>query len=248
MRLNYPHAKLASLMAASLALLAPLALAPSASVAAAPALAPVTQVLFDMNEPANATTMLDGSSNGLDTPINQAGVDTGVAYGDALGYWWARKGPNSLPVAPERIIQVADNPLLDPMGDTFTVEIRYRTKENFGNIIQKGQSASKGGQWKIQNPMGLPSCLFKSATGSQGVRSTINLSDNEWHTITCVREPTRLTMYVDGVFIGRKNGSSGVINNTIPMTIGGKINCDQVITTCDYFSGNIDYVKITRGA
>ena len=38
----------------------------------------------------------------------------------------------------------------------------------------------------------------------------------------------------------------GIIDNKIPMTIGGKINCDQVKTTCDYFSGNIDYVSITK--
>lgn len=248
MRLTQRNRRLGALAVASVAMVAPLALSPLSSQAAAPALAPVTQVLFDMNEPANATTMIDSSGNGLDTPINQAGLDTGVAYNGATGYFWARKGPNALPVAPERIIQVADNPLLDPMGDTFTVEIRYRTKENFGNIIQKGQSATKGGQWKIQNPMGLPSCLFKSATGSQGVRSKVNTSDNEWHTITCVREPTRLTMYVDGVSQGVKRSSSGIIDNKIPMTIGGKINCDQVITTCDYFSGNIDYVKLTRGS
>jgi hypothetical protein len=230
------------------------AFATSASLAAAPVasgvsvLAPVTQVLYEMNEPAGATTMVDSSGNGVNAPINQAGLDTGVVYNGSTGYFWPRKGPNSLPVAPERVIQVADNPLLDPMGDTFTVEIRYRTKENFGNIIQKGQSATPGGQWKIQNPMGLPSCLFKSPTGQAGVRSTINLSDNEWHTLTCVRTPTRVTMYIDGVYHKRRIANTGTINNTIPMTIGGKINCNQTTITCDYFSGMIDYVKLTRGA
>ena len=54
-------------------------------------------------------------------------------------------------------------------------------------------------------------------------------------------------MYVDGVFMSRKVGSTGAIDNTIPMTIGGKINCDQVAITCDYFTGMIDYVRISRG-
>lgn len=240
------NAKVGALVIAALATSASLAAAPVASGALA--LAPVTQVLYDMNEPTDATTMTDSSGNGLDAPINQAGLDTGEVYNDSTGYFWPRKGPNALPVAPERVIQVADNPLLDPLGDTFTVEIRYRTKENFGNIIQKGQSASRGGQWKIQNPMGLPSCLFKSPTGQAGVRSTINLSDNEWHTLTCVRTPTRVTMYIDGVYHKRRIANTGIIDNTIPMTIGGKINCDQVVTTCDYFSGMIDYVTLTRGS
>lgn len=230
------------------------ALATSTSLVNAPVatgaspLAPVTEVFYEMNEPADATTMTDSSGNGLNAAINQDGLDTGVVYNDSTGYLWARKGPNALPVAPERVIQVADNPLLDPRGDTFTVEIRYRTKENFGNIIQKGQSATPGGQWKIQNPMGLPSCLFKSPTGQAGVRSTINLSDDAWHTLTCVRTPTRVTMYIDGVYHRRRIADSGTIDNTKAMTIGGKINCDQVVTTCDYFSGMIDYIKLTRGS
>lgn len=239
------NAKVGALIVAALATSA-LTAAPVASGASA--LAPVTQVHYEMNEPAGATTMVDTSGNGLNAPINQDGLDTGVDYNGSTGYFWARKGPNSLPVAPERIIQVADNPFLDPRGDTFTVEIRYRTQENFGNIIQKGQSASVGGQWKIQNPMGLPSCLFKSPSGQAGVRSTINLSDNLWHTLTCVRTPTRVTMYIDGVFHKRRIANTGTIDNKVAMTIGGKINCDQVVTTCDYFSGMIDYVKLTRGA
>ena len=56
-----------------------------------------------------------------------------------------------------------------------------------------------------------------------------------------------MTMYVDGVFRQPKNGSTGTIDNSVPMTVGGKINCDQVETTCDYFAGEIDYVKITKG-
>jgi hypothetical protein len=53
-------------------------------------------------------------------------------------------------------------------------------------------------------------------------------------------------MYVDGVFRNKKNGTTGRIDNAIAMTIGGKINCDQVEVTCDYFSGQIDYVRITK--
>ena len=55
-------------------------------------------------------------------------------------------------------------------------------------------------------------------------------------------------MYVDGVFRNRKNGTTGTIDNGIPMTIGGKINCDQIDITCDYFSGQIDFIKITKAA
>jgi hypothetical protein len=29
------------------------------------------------------------------------------------------------------------------------------------------------------------------------------------------------------------------------MTIAGKLNCDQVNVSCDYFAGGLDYVKIS---
>jgi hypothetical protein len=31
------------------------------------------------------------------------------------------------------------------------------------------------------------------------------------------------------------------------MTVGGKINCNQENITCDYFSGDIDYIRIYKG-
>ncbi len=225
------------------------ALITSLSLAVAPMAVgdPVEQANYQMNEPGGATTMIDSSGNGLNGTIDQSGLDTGVAFGGAIGYSWARKPPESLPVAPERVIQVPDNPALDPRGDTFTVEVRYRTKEKFGNIIQKGQSRTVGGQWKIQNPQGRPSCLFKSPTRSGAIRSDIFLNDNQWHVLKCVRTATAVEIWIDGVFHKRKNGWTGVIDNKKPLVIGGKIECDQITVTCDYYSGMIDWVRITRG-
>lgn len=229
---------------------APVMAAPAATGSpATAALLPITQVLFEMDEAPGATTMLDSSGHGLSAPIDQSGLDTGVVDDGATGYLWPFRPPNLPPPSPERIIQVADDPLLDPLGDTFTVEVRYRTKEKFGNIIQKGQSASRGGQWKIQNPLGKPSCLFKDSFGRRtSTRSRVALNDNAWHTLTCVRTTSSVTMYVDGAYMNRQVGTTGTIDNTIPMTVAGKINCDQVEITCDYFSGMIDYVRITRGS
>jgi hypothetical protein len=56
-----------------------------------------------------------------------------------------------------------------------------------------------------------------------------------------------VTAYVDGVFNHRKNGATGTIDTNVPVTIGDTFNCDQVRVTCDYFSGVIDYVRISRG-
>ena len=224
-----------------------LALAAGLVVAAAPASGESSiEADYQMNEPADATTMTDSSGNGLDAVIDQTGLDTGFEFDGAIGYHWDRRNPNEPPASPERVIKVADDSHLDPGNDVFTVEIRFRTKEKFGNIIQKGQSRSKGGQWKIQNPQGRPSCLFKGSIQRSATRVKTPLNDNEWHTLTCVRTMDSVEAYVDGVFNNRKRGYTGTIDNKIPMSIGGKTNCDQIKITCDYFSGEIDYVRITR--
>jgi|tagenome__1003787_1003787.scaffolds.fasta_scaffold20416254_1 hypothetical protein len=204
---------------------------------------------FEMDEPVGSTVMTD-SVGGVNGAIaSSPEITTGVAFDGATGYQWTRRPPNQPPAVPEHVIQVPDNPALEPGSNytSFTVEIRYRTKENFGNITQKGQSASRGGQWKIQNPQGMPSCLFKDGTGARvatRVKSPIN--DNQWHTLTCVLTRTRVTALVDGVEVNHKNGSIGTVDNSIPMTVGGKINCNQSTITCDYFSGMIDYIRITK--
>ena len=41
---------------------------------------------------------------------------------------------------PERVVQVPDNSALEPVNDDFTIEIRFRFTDKFGNMAQKGQS------------------------------------------------------------------------------------------------------------
>ncbi len=201
---------------------------------------------WEMNESPGATVMHDSGSLHLNGTVDPAGVESGFSFDGATGYHWERRAPDKLPVAPERIISVPDNPLLDAGAGTFTLEIRYRTKENFGNIIQKGQAKSYGGQWKVQAPKGIPSCLFKGPLGRVATGAKTPINDNQWHTLTCVKTPTSVTMSVDGVYRNKKNGTTGTIDNKKSITIGGKPDCDQIEVTCDYFSGEIDYVTITK--
>ncbi len=210
-------------------------------------------VVYQMNEGPGATTMIDtGGSNlhGAISPTAAAhGLTSGVGFQGATGYLWAFRSPTEPPAEPERVIQVPDNSILDAGSDVFTIEIRYRTNNSFGNIMQKGQATSAGGQWKIQAPGGRPSCLFKDGAGNRStVRSSIDLSDTgQWATLRCVRDASYVTMYINGVRNGRNSASNvGTINNNAPLTIGGKRNCDQIEVTCDYFSGSIDYVTLTH--
>jgi hypothetical protein len=70
------------------------------------------------------------------------------------------------------------------------------------------------------------------------------VNDGQRHTARCERTSASVVMTVDGVVNGRNRNPTGGIANTRPITIAGKLNCDQAETTCDCFADDIDYVKI----
>ncbi len=206
-----------------------------------------TDALWEMNESSGTTVMRDSSGvqPALDGAVNPSGV---VANGEY--YHWQQRCPACLPVDTTRIVQVPDNPRLeipDP-SVTYTLEFRYKTRSSVGNIMQKGQSGTVGGQIKVQLPNGTPQCLFKGANGVRvGTGSRVNLSDGNWHIVKCVHTANRVTEFVDGAQVSYKNGSTGPINNAKPFVVGGKLSCDQGNTTCDYYSGDIDWIRISHG-
>ncbi len=222
-----------------------------AAIGVAPASAVVssTSALWEMNEGRGATTMVDSSGNGNDGVIGSA-VRTSVWYQGAKGYRWTFASPTKPPAKPERLILVQNNDL-NPGSADYAIELRYRTNQPFGNIIQKGQGGASGGYYKLENPKGKIKCVFRgrAANGDwarKQVQSPTALNDNQWHTVRCEREGTKLRLYVDGSLVKTANGSTGTISNNQPVSIGGKKNCDQIKRTCDYFTGHIDYIKIEQ--
>ena len=211
----------------------------------AQAATPVTIANWQMNEAAGARTMVD--STGRFNGVIGTEVVTGATFGGSTGYRFERLKPNTPPARPEHIVRVPNSALLNPGNRAeYAVEVRYRTSNPFGNIVQKGQAGAKGGYWKIQLPQGEASCLFRGPGGvTNAVRSRgIQINDNQWHTVRCVATPTEARLYIDGVFIGRNRGTTGQIVNSEPVYVGGKGFCDQVKITCDYFGGDIDYVRL----
>lgn len=80
------------------------------------------------------------------------------------------------------------------------------------------------------------------------MNSGVALNDGAWHTVRCERTADRVAMTVDagtGAQITRRAlGITGNIANASPLTIGGKASCNQTTVTCDYFTGDIDFVSI----
>lgn len=222
-------------------------------VAAQPAHAAATVTIADweMNEPVGATVMNDSSGAGINGSIGSA-VKTGVVVNGATGYEWTSTNPNQPPPKPERLLQVPDS-RLNPGSRDYAVTVRFRTTHSYGNMIQKGQSATPGGYFKWEIPNGQLMCLFRSRDasghllGEKSVKSPIGmpLNDGAWHTVRCEKTVNQVTMTIDGTTtVASPHGTIGPISNNVPLTIAGKLNCDQVSVTCDYFAGDIDYVKI----
>jgi hypothetical protein len=223
------------------------------TVAAQPAHAAATVTIADweMNEPPGATVMLDSSGNGINGSIGSA-VHTGFVYNGATGYEWLPGSPTAPPPKPERLVQVPDS-RLNPGTRDFAVTVRFRTTTSYGNIIQKGQSTTPGGYFKWEIPSGQLMCLYRSRnlagtiTGQNSVKSPdgMKLNDGAWHTVRCEKRYTGVTMTIDGAITIQSSASKiNGISNNYPLTIGGKVDCDQVTTTCDYFAGDIDWVHI----
>jgi hypothetical protein len=205
---------------------------------------------WEMNEPAGSGVMLD-ATGAHDGAIDPNATAEGLTLNGSF-YHWSQRCSACLPVAPDRVVQVpdaADGSLDIPDPNTiYTLTFRFRTHSGAGNYMQKGQSATKGGQVKVQAPKGNVQCLFKGANGVRvGTGGGPLTNDGLWHTVSCVHTATKVQKFTDGVLVGTKNGATGPIDNKTPFLVGGKSFCDQITVTCDYFVGDIDWVEISHG-
>jgi hypothetical protein len=208
--------------------------------------ATTTLALWNLDEAAGATVMHDSSGNAVDGSIGSAVVTGGLSNGVNF-YTWTNVKPTEPPAKPERLVRVEDS-RLNFGTKNFAISFRYRTTHPFGNIMQKGQAKTVGGQIKFQLPKGNVSCMVRG-TSQRAVRSVGSYRDGLWHTVRCERNATGIIMTISDaagnvVETKKLNGPTGNFSNRFPFTIGGKPECDQITVTCDYFAGDIDWVKI----
>jgi hypothetical protein len=195
--------------------------------------------VWQLNESAGARVMVDSSGN-----RRHGSIGSEIRVGGGM-YRFPWRRPNTPPANPQHLAQVPHSNALNPGAGDYAVELRMRTTHSFGNVVQKGQAGSKGGYFKFEQPGGKIACLFRGSGGqSTASSSSVRVNDGRWHTVRCERTPAMVVMTVDGVVTSRNHNPTGTIANTRPLTIAGKLTCDQVEITCDYFAGDIDYVKI----
>jgi len=228
-------------MLLSVGLALALAIGVVASGGPASAAATVTVGLWNLNEASGARTAVDSSGNGQHGRVGslvQTGVNSRTAYRFPSG--------TAAPAAPHLVI-VPNSARLNPGGGDFSVEVRFRTTRAASNVVQKGQAGTAGGYWKVELHKGHATCLFRGGNGHQvAAGSTTRVDNGAWHTVRCDRTANSVAIVVDGVRQRSTAGSSGSVANTLELAIGGKSRCNQTTVGCDFFTGDIDYVRVLK--
>jgi concanavalin A-like lectin/glucanase superfamily protein len=136
------------------------------------------------------------------------------------------------------------NPGSSPMEFSVSVHLRSRppTGSNLDyDILRKGIASTKGGMYKLEVPhSGTPVCRFAGSLGDVRVTGAKDVADGRWHTVTCARTATGVSVAVDGGSPRVRSGATGTISNTANLVIGAKPGSD-------YTNGTIDEVSVSVG-
>jgi len=229
---------------AALALGAALAGTAAAALPVAAASAPVA--VWQMNEPAGATTMADSSGHGFTATIGSE-VQVHAVSGSHVGFTFPYLHNGVPPTHPQHLVTVGPDTRLNPgtLPYSVTMTLKFKPGANGSNVMQKGQAGTPG-YFKLEIDKGAVSCLYRGTTGS-GAVGTGPISDGAFHTIRCARSTTGITMTVDGRQTASRTVKTGSISNAAPLVIGGKDSCNQTTVQCDYFPGTIDAIQIDAG-
>ena len=207
----------------------------TALVAASPASA-ATVSLWHMNE-TSGTTMVDSVGGNNGTLRNVALGAPGFA-----GTAYSFPGRNS-------IVEVPSRAGLNPGSASFSVTVHIRTsvvtRDDSADVIRKGLSTNSATLWKMElRPSSTRKtervrCYFDGTSGTVSLYGPTNVADGAWHTITCAKNGTSVSVTQDGV-TRTKTGKAGSISNSARLTIGAKSRTD------DAYQGLVDEVSFNR--
>jgi hypothetical protein len=186
-----------------------------------------------MDETSGATAS-DATGNG------HTGANTNIAFVapgyDGTGGAYAFNG-----IA--RVV-VPDAPDLNPGTADITITAHVNTSVLPGAVgdydLVRKQKA--GHVYKLEilgNGTGY--CLFKGSAGGKAVKGGPNVVDGRWHTLSCVRAGTTISLVVDGVTVATRVAATGSIAPPIAVYLGRKPD------GTDAYTGLMDEVSITIG-
>lgn len=216
----------------------------------------VLRYTFDNGETlASGSPVVDVTGNGHAGKVRTAqGGSIARAAVDGGGFAARYPAPCSASVCPLALIEAPSDAALVMGYTAFEWGTRMKlpaASTNDGqNLVQKGLHDDAAGQWKLQidGYAGKPSCVVSGsrADGSferVGVLSDVSVADGRWHNLSCRRNATGVTLYIDGAKHGSTTMRPVRLNGPAPVRIGGKFVNDQ---DNDEFQGSLDDVFVRR--
>lgn len=184
----------------------------------------------------DASVMTDGSGNGNDGDPTDIKLSSPGFGGSGSAY--AFNGTSSYVIVPH------DASLTPGSADvSMTVHVKFSTvpDDTVGDydLLRKKQGAV---QYKMEILRGgRPYCIFGGDVGKRGLIMRRNLADGAWHTFTCTKTASTISMTVDGATKTR-TVTIGAISPTANVIIGGKEG-----SSGDWYAGLMDEVSVTIG-
>jgi len=167
------------------------------------------------------------------------GTLTNVQVGQA-GFAGAGYGFNGS----SSIVKVSSSSSLNPGSSPFTwtthVKFTQIPRDDY-DLVRKGLSTTSGGHWKSEIlHSGKAYCQVRGSSGSVALTNGPALNNGVWHTVTCTRSGSTLTLTVDGRSYSTSH-ASGTVSNSAQLTLGAKTS------NGDYFKGVMDEVQLSIG-
>jgi hypothetical protein len=194
-----------------------------------------TVALWHMDE-TSGSTMLDSVGSNDGTLKNVALGKPGFR-----GKAYSFNGSSS-------IVTVPSSTALNPGSADFSfiVHVKFsKVPPTDYDLLRKGLSSTSGGDYKLEilrrdsGTTGRASCHFEGSHASTTKTAGPNLANGSWHTITCTKRASTITLSVDGVNYA-KSVSVGSIGNNAVLTIGAKSGGG------DWYNGLMDEVSISK--
>ena len=205
---------------------------PALAVASSAATAPTTVARYTFDGGAVSGRIAENSSRGV--PLKIRGVNGGTVRlinksggGKYVGF--PAKCAAGSTTCPRALLEGADDTDLDPGTRQFrwgaSVYVKKYMLRGSANVMQKGVVDTES-QWKLQigATLGKAQCVAvgRGSTKVYIAKSSVDVADGAWHRLMCLRTPTALTIYVDGLRRGSVTVPATMsISNNLPLRIGG---------------------------
>jgi Concanavalin A-like lectin/glucanases superfamily len=147
------------------------------------------------------------------------------------------------------IVSVPSSASLNPGAASFSVTVHILTtaitRDDSADVIRKGLSTNSATLWKMElRPSSTRKtervrCYFHGTSGVVSLYGPKNVADGAWHTITCAKSGSAVSVTQDGV-TRTKGGTVGSISNSAILSIGAKSRTD------DAYQGLVDEASFSR--